>query len=514
MLRASGWTERVVRPLVAALLIGAVVLSLVAFAQLLLPGWRGRYLVPFCALVALEAQYSYWLFRYGPLRLADTLRGRAIEAGLLYLALRIAGNVSAGRTNPLAGLSSVDGGTVVACTLVLCCWLAGWDIAHELDRLGEPPGLDSEYTSAAERLAGRFFQGGAVLLVAAGLTRVGFADLLNLSRASVAGPLLNVLVYFLLGAVMLGQLRYTTLRHRWRQQRLVVAAGLAGRWLRYSLAFLTLVAILALVLPTSFTVGLLDMLRLLVSLVITLLGLLAYATLAALAWLISPFFPDLAGGLPPPPPPPPPPSAPEGAGGGNWIEVLKSLLFWGVVLAGVAYFVHGYLRSHPRVGQFLGRLAPLRLLRRWGAAWWRRLRGYALAVGERLPRRLPSRLRGRVSAPGRPRAFHLGALSPRERVLYYYLSIVRRAAGQGLPRRATQTPSEYAATLGAKVPEAGHDLSALTRAFLEARYSRHEIGAEGVVRARGHWQRVKAALQALRRRSESGAPVADTDGAG
>ena len=380
---ASGWTERVVRPLIVALLIGAVVLSLVEFAQLLLPGWPGRYLVPFCVLVALEAQYSYWLFRHGPLRLTDPLRGRALEAGLLYLALRIAGNVSAGLANPLAGLSTVDSGTIVACTLVLFCWLAAWDTARELERLGEPPELDSQYTSPAELLAGRYFQAGVLLLVAAGLTCAGFADLLNLSRASASGPLLNVLVYFLLGAVMLGQVRSTTLRHRWRPQRLVVAAGLAGRWLRYSLAFLILVAILALVLPTSFTVGLLDMLRFVVSLIITAFGLLAYGTVAALAWLISPLFPDLSSGLPPPPPPPPPPPAAERVGGGDWIEVLKSLLFWGVVLAGVAYVVHGYLRSHPGLGHFLGQLGPLRFLRRWGAALtrcqWPRVRATSSA---------------------------------------------------------------------------------------------------------------------------------------
>jgi hypothetical protein len=40
-------------------------------------------------------------------------------------------------------------------------------------------------------------------------------------------------------------------------------------------------------------------------------------------------------------------------------------------------------------------------------------------------------------------------------------------------------------------------------AFVEAHYSQHEVGPEQDQRVRAHWERVKAALRALKRRRES-----------
>ncbi len=84
--------------------------------------------------------------------------------------------------------------------------------------------------------------------------------------------------------------------------------------------------------------------------------------------------------------------------------------------------------------------------------------------------------------------------APRELVLYYYLSIVRRAAQSGLPRRPGQTPDEYSADLAQALPEAGPDVAPLTRAFVEARYSRHPVARGQAQLLRGHWQRLKAML--------------------
>jgi hypothetical protein len=95
------------------------------------------------------------------------------------------------------------------------------------------------------------------------------------------------------------------------------------------------------------------------------------------------------------------------------------------------------------------------------------------------------------------RFFRLGALSPRERVLYYYWSILRRADKQGYPRRRHQTPQEYRVTLEPELSEAQPELVALTQAFEEARYSQHAVEPEQDRRVRTHWERVKAALQAL-----------------
>ena len=71
---------------------------------------------------------------------------------------------------------------------------------------------------------------------------------------------------------------------------------------------------------------------------------------------------------------------------------------------------------------------------------------------------------------------------------------------QTWPRsQRAQTPHEYDATLGPNLPEAQQEMTLLTRAFVEARYSRHAFDRERARRVRAGWQQVKAALRALRR---------------
>jgi hypothetical protein len=97
----------------------------------------------------------------------------------------------------------------------------------------------------------------------------------------------------------------------------------------------------------------------------------------------------------------------------------------------------------------------------------------------------------------------LGALSPRERILYYYLSILRRASKLGLSRHRAQTPNEYDTILRPHLDQAQQEMTQLTQAFVEARYSRHAFDREQDKQVRTRWQQVKAALRALRREKQA-----------
>ncbi len=135
-------------------------------------------------------------------------------------------------------------------------------------------------------------------------------------------------------------------------------------------------------------------------------------------------------------------------------------------------------------------------LRRWLGGWGETLR-------ERVPRGWSLRLRRRDRLSKEPFGFfRLGALSPRAQVLYYYLSVLHRAAKQGIPRRPAETPNEYRATLEPKLPEAQGEFDELTHAFVEARYSRRAIEREDARHVRSSWQQVKEALRALKRKTE------------
>jgi hypothetical protein len=87
-------------------------------------------------------------------------------------------------------------------------------------------------------------------------------------------------------------------------------------------------------------------------------------------------------------------------------------------------------------------------------------------------------------------------LPAREQIRYFYLSTVRRAAQAGQARNPNQTPLEYRRSLDLQFPDLEPDLSGLTDAFLEARYSAKPLQAEDAQVAKTFWQRLRAALRA------------------
>jgi hypothetical protein len=514
----SPWLENLFRPLAIGVMFGCIALSLVGLVQFFFPAWNGTFLVVGCVLAALEANYSYQLIRARQLRGPDLLRFRAIEVALFFILLKIGGYVGDGwarvladfQTLPRHPLSVLDPETVVAFVLAILSWQASTQTVRDLEQLGAPE--SSRYdVPPGERLANRFFWGGAVLLLIAGFNRIGIATLLDLRRPPVPGLVLNVLVYFLLGLVMLGQAHFTRLRRQWQVQEIKVVQGLAGRWLRYSLVLIGLAALLAFLLPTGYTLGLLDVAGSALELVSTLLwiiGMLITFPLAWLHWMLLALLARFLGDVPPPQPdlllPELPREEPAGPGvaAPGWFEVLRSLLFWTLASWMVFYVVHTYLHDRPEILGGLASLRPVRALRRFLTALWRWLAGLAEVVNERFPRRFSLR-RASPEPHEKPfRFFRLGALSPRERILYYYLSILRRAGQQGLARRLPQTPYEYEATVGPRLPEARQELNLLTQAFVEARYSRHTFDRQQDRHVRVHWQKVKAALRALRHENE------------
>jgi hypothetical protein len=281
---------------------------------------------------------------------------------------------------------------------------------------------------------------------------------------------------------------------------------LTGPWVRYSLAFIALAALLAFLLPTGYTVSLLDVGATIIYILGLILTLLAMILLFIFGLLLMPCAMLFGRERPTAPqtilPPSQLPQQPGGAAPG-WFEILRSLLFWAAALGMVFYVVRSYLRDRPELLEVLLTQRPIRALRRFLIALWRRLVGLAEAANERIPRRLSLRRARRGSSEAPFRFFRLSALSPRERILYYYLSILRRAGQQGFPRQRAQTPYEYDVILGPHLPQARQEMDLLTHAFVEARYSQHLIEPGQARRVRADWQRVKAALQALKRKPDT-----------
>jgi hypothetical protein len=512
-MKRSPWVEKLFRPLVIGAMCGCIALSVTDLMHLFAPTWNATYLVVACVLAALEANYSYRRIRARLLHASDIMRFRVVEIAMFFILLKIGGyagepwaDVLADvQTWPSQPLNILDLETVIAFILVLLSWSAATQTLRDLDQISEPPGRYRDYVPPIQKLTARFFWGGAALLIVAGIARLGLAALLDLRRPSVPGMVLNVLVYFLLGLVMLGQAQFISLRTRWEMQHTKIADRLASRWVRYSLAFIGLAALVAFLLPTGYTVGLLEVAAAIIDILVYIFTLLSLVLSFVLGLLLMPFF--LLLGRERPAPRADLPSlelrqtetVPAGGAAPAWFEILRSLLFWAAALGMVFYVVRTYLHDRPELLEALASLGPIRALRDFLIGLWRHLVGFADVVKERLPRRLSLRRPRSERAGTGFRFFRLGALSPRERILYYYLSILRRAGQRGFPRQQAQTPHEYDATLGPHLPEAQQEMGQLTQAFVEARYSRHAIGREEDQQVQTVWKKVRAALRALKR---------------
>jgi hypothetical protein len=474
-----------------------------------------------CMLAALEAHYSYRLIRVREIRGTDVTRFRVIEIAMLFLLIK-AGSYIGDRWSdvladvliwPLDPLNTLlNPETVVAFILAFLSWAVSTQTVRDLERIGDPPPRGRGYVPPRDSIAHRFFWGGTLLLILAGITRIGIAALMNLSRPPVPGLVLNVLVYFLLGLAMLGQIHFTTSQRQWEAQNMTVTARLAGRWAGYSLVLISLAALVAFLLPTGYTLGLLDIVAAIIytlGYIVTLLGLLLWLILNILLTPLA----LLLGREPPPRPSVPPPlefpspgmSAPGASGTvPSWLEMLRSLLFWASALAMVTYVTRSYLRDHPELLDAFVSLRPIYALRNFLLTLWRQLTGLAEVINEHIPLRISVR-RTHTRSPDSPfRFFRLGALPPRERILYYYLSILRRASQLGLPRKRGQTPHEYDKALTDHLSQAQQEMTHLTQSFIEARYSRHAFDRQQDSQVRASWQQVKAALRALKRRAQVG----------
>jgi hypothetical protein len=97
----------------------------------------------------------------------------------------------------------------------------------------------------------------------------------------------------------------------------------------------------------------------------------------------------------------------------------------------------------------------------------------------------------------------LNALSPRNKIRYFYLSTVRRAGQRGVERRKNHTPLEYSDDLKENWPHSDGDLDSLTAAFLRARYNPKEIKEEEIEPVKRIWKRIKPALRERKKRNNS-----------
>lgn len=342
------------------------------------------------------------------------------------------------------------------------------------------------------------------MLILAGLAQMDIRNLV-VTTSPTTGVILNIMLYYLIGLLLLSQAQYTTLKANWEVQGISVGQALGRRWLLFLVLFLLLVGIISAILPVNYSVGVVAAISTVVRWIAYALLQLVYIIIVAVTYLFT-FIGSLFSRKPieavvvptPNPTPAPPPSVVPGLPPATWWQVGRSLLFWGVLLAVSGYAIFRFLND--RWGLF-GYLKDLRLFK-----WLRSLFGGLGNRTAKLWRTLKSTLQRQIAARQnaarrrfRMRAASWRQMSARERVRFLYLALLQSAADQGLDRPVSATPLEYASDLASHIPEESTDTQQLTLSFDEARYSEHAIGDAVVDDTQQHWRKVKRALNERKR---------------
>jgi hypothetical protein len=343
------WGRRLLPPLVVGGMMACIAMSAAEFIHLVAPDWNGALLIVMPVLATVTAHHSNRLAHQRYLSGTELFRFQAIELLTLFIVIKVAGYLDNTWAELIAEArgwgqnpsSFFDTETLFTFALTCAGWFAAWSTADDVEELSDSTRYEGRDSSRPmTRLQGKFFLGGFCLLLFAGLTRAQIGEMLKIARPNLPGLALNALLYFVGGLVILGRLHFIRQERLWRAQKTSYAPILRARWTQYTLILLGVVLVVAFLLPTGYTIGFLELLRLVINALAYLLSLLFFLAMLPLSYLLTLFnvttpFPEL-------PPMPEPlasePLSPAGTTPNPWWEVLRSALFW---LIAVGRWVRG-----------------------------------------------------------------------------------------------------------------------------------------------------------------------------
>ena len=484
------------------------VVGAVQLAWQIAPDWNAAHVPALAFLVALEAAYMTRFLNRPRVRdlPAPWYLLRAAEALVLFLMLRSLLGVQRGpgyevQRDPFYG--GIDNELFGLTLLLGLVWLSSWWLSRSLlDLETIDPTFDREIAKNVSLAQDEARHDLTRFVFVMGAALAFFAALLNIylrtSQAAAPYGLWHVLIYFSLGLILVSRTRLFSLRAGWTWEHIPIGAGVGSRWLTYTALLLGIAFVIAVLLPTQYSLSLLSTLGTILSVLIALVQGFFYIIVFLLSLLLNLFRPDTPDRPAPPRPTPPPPVFPQAANGPTPTvsEFAQSLIFWAVFFVVAGYVLVQFLRRHPELIEILQNLPGMHLL----ARLWHNVRAWFGGLSQQFEDLREARRRARAANATRsasaPRRFiNPRRLGPRQQVQFFYLAMLRRSGERGHPRTPTQTPQEFAASLRAQLPEVDADIAAITDEFSEARYSRHDIDATQAGRARRYWEQIKRALK-------------------
>lgn len=511
------------------LMMSCVVLSLSVLINALLPSWHPEIFAGILLFIVLDRLYTYRQLK----SITPWTSEWAISFGVHWIVILFVGRLLLSFANGLASLradlSLFGRGDLFALftpefVILLLLAYAAWEFTTQfldlLDEMGldmdialhdDPPYIEPNYVPAHQRLVSFIFALGIALVILTALTRLDLQAIVSGSNGRppihlirFSGAEAGALLYFVFGLALLSLSRLMSLQTHWNRLRIPVSStNLPRQWAIYSLFFLLLLAIVVGLLPAGDTAGFFSTVIILFNFLFRIFLFIAEIVIYLVLLIISipflllgraapvftkPIRPILPT-LPPPPATPPTPNA-------AW-EWIRSVLLWGSLLAIIIFSLIHFVRQHEGI---LAALRKTRVVNWLVLAWqWiyknvdrtRATVSQAIADGWQ---NLVARMDRKRSLP-RLNLLRLRSLDPRRQVYFFYLAMLRRSSEQGLGRKLSQTPTEYAVTLEKSLPSADEDIKSITDSFIEARYTRREVDSAKANLVKATWDRIRRALQ-------------------
>lgn len=528
----SPFTRRVVQPFLLALLIACQLGCAVLIVESVWVGQTFLWLIPAAFVVALFSIYTtMWLHNINNLQV-HRIGYRTAELLFLLLAMRLLTWGISGNWPQLALMPDYytqpwlliqDAWFVVGGLVTVLAWERGMSLAYifhylALDRAeiafyAEEKRSGLQYdrpisvhrTTLVDQFMTAWLGGGLVVVVSVALVALDIRNTAVSQFTTLTSfglpPLMVWLVclYFLVGFALLSQARLATLNARWLIGGARKTTAVDSRWTRYTLVLVLAISVVAAFLPLGST---------------SLFGLLVESMIAAAYWLFAimmAIFIALLGlflGSAAPeggediiPPAQPPPPIPEQiADTSPFFSFLFGAMFWTIVIIVGITAVLFFLRE--RGFKFNTAVFERVWTQIWLAlqAWWQTLRRQSKLAGEALRGQLQRAnvaLERDPETGGRWRFVRLNALSPRDKVRYFFLSTERRASEKGVARRPGETPREYADTIKQSWSPTAveQDVDPMTETFLRAQYSQQELDPADVAEAKAHWEALRRQLR-------------------
>ncbi len=519
--------------LIVAAMMATLMVSIVQIMEILYPEWQGRQLVPLAFLLALEAMYIHRARREYVFPDLEWFVFHVTEWIVILLVIKVvilSGQGFEEVVNEARNWrddfwnSFFNTGYNLAVISMMIIWFVSLAFANAMVdltgderwlRIEEDSGTFIERYSVRQRLADLILTVGVVMILLTSLLR------LNLEQQWLQIPqvrigVANILIYFLLGLVLLSLTQLSILRIRWLRNGVEISSQLTSRWVLYSFLFLCGLIIMAFILPTGYTIGLLSLLNMLVKIILGVIAVIIFVL--SLPYYFLTYLLGFLMGQPQErmqmPQLVPPQSLVETPTPGEpvaWIEMIKSFGFWFLMIGTVIFSIYYVLRNR---GEQLAVLRSKAVFA-WLIGFWDALRSWLGNFNQQVAAAVRSGYE-RIRKPGvelRPRRtwryINVHKLPPRERVRFYYLAMEKKARESGVPRHKSQTPYEYANELESRLhkktkdsheleaPEA--DVEALTHQFVAARYSDHEVTQKAAERGNQYWSRIRKYFRKITR---------------